>query len=331
MAFQFYLGSHRSSWIGCKRTCHSNDAASSHVPLFLFRANSLQKPSQPYMQYSLLTHCFRNSPRAIHSAPTAATNTMTPPSIPQYTAVVHTELSPADCRTLKKLLSDTQTPSPHASPTPHKQDERLLSTDLDEDDSSDTGAEDEMQYTEPYVHYANEREDGYVDEDDSMELSDTSDKGSDDVDTSDHEEAVEQGEDMYGEVEDGMYVWSDGDNIEDVLNTPGTTTPGAPEQDFSGVYGDEQCMSGEDIEIKARRAELEKEVEFERVDQGQQEQHEVTLGEAEGFGPDAFSDEGEDNGADLAEAIEALQAKVVTSVIPDEEVIVELEVCAQVY
>ena len=253
---------------------------------------------------------------------------LTPPTTPQSDSAARQTLSPADCRTLKKLLGDVRTPSPLASSTNvDVHDVSLLSTEAGEDETSDAGAEDEVQYTEPRYEHGDEREEGYEDEDDSMELSDVADEDRDDVYAT-RAEVVEEGQSMISNVDDSVYVWSDGDTIEDIMNTPGKTAPPVPELDLSGVYPHGQSTPDAVREIKARRATIEKEVEDERLEQ---ESHDVAAIEDEEFGPDAMSDD-EDDAVNLSDdpeiqAIEAVQAETGMTIIEgDEEALVELEV-----
>jgi hypothetical protein len=76
-------------------------------------------------------------------------------------------LSPADCRTLHKILEHVHIPSTSESTGASEQSESLLSFSAGEDASSDPGCEDEVQYG-----HGEETEEGYADEDNSMELSD---------------------------------------------------------------------------------------------------------------------------------------------------------------
>jgi len=253
---------------------------------------------------------------------------LTPPTTPQSDSAARQTLSPADCRTLKKLLVDVRTPSPLASSTNvDAHDESLLSVDAGGDANSDAGVEDQVQYTELQYEHGDEREEGYEDEDDSMELSDVADEDRDDVYATGLE-AAEEGQSMVSNVDDSVYVWSDGDTIEDIMNTPGKTAPPAPQLDLSGVYPHEQSTPDEVREIKARRAAIEKEVGDERLEQ---EGHDVAVIEDEEFGPDAMSDD-EDDAVNLSDdpeiqAIEAVQAETGMTIIEgDEEAMVELEV-----
>ncbi|KAF2831809.1 hypothetical protein CC86DRAFT_463601 [Ophiobolus disseminans] len=250
---------------------------------------------------------------------------MTTPVTPQSATVARPELSPADCRALEKLLNDVRTPSPLAPLSVSEQDQSLLSND-GADESSETGAEDEVQYTEPRFNYGDEREEGYEDEDDSMELSDVADESQGDVGAADDEDTA-QDQSVLSNVDDSVYVWSDGDTVEDIMNTPGKTAPPAPEQDLSGVYARDQSTPEDIRNIKARRAEIEKEVENELMEH---EEHEVAGIEDEAFGPDAYSDGEDDNAVDLSDdpeiqAIEAAQAEIRMSALEADEAVVELE------
>ena len=230
-------------------------------------------------------------------------STLGAPETPRATTTSSSSLSPADCRTLNKLLNDVWTPSSLASPAVSDLSEPSTSTA--EDDVSDAGLEDTVHYTEPLLEPGDEREDGYADEDESMDLS------IEQVTTTDTDASTLS-------LDDSAYVWSDGDTVEDVMNTPGKKIPPAPELDLSGLN-----VRPENEEIAARRAEIEKEVKQERLDQEQAE----AGAEDDGFGPDADSYD-EDDAVVLSDdpdfkAIEAIHA----TVYDKEDAIVELEAC----
>lgn len=183
-----------------------------------------------------------------------ATSPSTPLAEPNYS-----QLTPSDCSTLKKILDDSKFASPAPSPIMKQQDKSLLSVAASENGSSDTGNEDEVTYTRKQYGHGDELEAGYEDEDDSMELSD-GDLNGDDAEGSD----------------DGEYVWSDGDTIEDMRNTPGTTAPHARPQHLDGIYQHNSPTRDDSAEIQAKRAAIEEAVKKERVDQAREEALEVT-------------------------------------------------------
>lgn len=324
----FHYGFHRSCCRERKHTCHSNYAASLfskrfpslaccfHV-LHTLSTFSSSRSITSARQYATMTSDQPNSTPLHMSLETYGDNTMTPPITLQSVTVARPTMSPADCRTLKKLLNDVQNPSPLTS---------LIASEHDE--SSGTGLEDEVQYTEPLLGHGDEREEGYEDEDGSMELSDIAEESSDDINVA-SDEATAQDESVLRNVDDSVYVWSDGNTIEDIMNTPGKTAPPAPEQNLSGVYTHGQSTPEDIRDIKARRAEMERELEEEGLNH---EQHDVAAIDDGAFGPDVYSNEEENDAVDLSDdaefrAIEAVQAEIGMSVMKDyEEPVVELEV-----
>lgn len=243
-------------------------------------------------------------------------------------------LSPADCRTLKKILQDVRTASPRAPQ--HVGDRgKSLSAEISIDsESSASGREDEVQYSEKQYDYGDEAEEGYEDEDDSMDLSDV--------------------------VEEVHYA--DGDTIEDIMNLPGRTASPAPSQDFSSFYHHNQATPEEIRDIKLRRASIEKELEDELLaqqhgDMADQEVKDIKLRRAairkeledelltqqhvyvpdmEGDTCDYISavDGFRDDALHLSDdpefrAVQEIQAEIGMSVIADEEAESELEVCEE--
>lgn len=190
------------------------------------------------------------SPAAVEThGNVVATSPSTPPS-----QLKHPELTPSDCSTLKKILDHSNIPSPAPSPIMKQQDKNLLNVTTSEGESSDAGNEDEVTYTRTQYGYGDELEAGYEDEDDSMELSD-GDLNGDEAEESD----------------DGEYVWSDGDTVEDIMNTPGTTAPPVRPQHLDGIYQHNSPTRDDSAEIQAKRAAIEEAVKKERVDQEHEE------------------------------------------------------------
>ncbi|KAH4076315.1 hypothetical protein HBI75_121760 [Parastagonospora nodorum] len=174
----------------------------------------------------------------------------TSPSTP-LTKPEQQQLTPSDCRTLRKILDDANGSPPALSPAKKQQDERLLSVAATENGGSDGGNEDEVQYSKTQYGYGDELEAGYEDEDDSMELSDG---------------------DLNGHDAEGSD--DDGDTIEDIINTPGTTAPPARPQHLDGIYQHESPTC-DDAEIRVQRAAIEEAVKKERVNQEHEEAFDV--------------------------------------------------------
>jgi hypothetical protein len=225
-------------------------------------------------------------------------------------------LTPADCRTLQKILHDVRSPSP-LSNAPYFSDRTespLLpasncSRTLDDaaarirntlsarhgvipDDNFTPSLRSYSltpgRYAKPicdrdplfafdsYSH-ADEREDGYQDENESMELSDAGvdeeEMGGHRSENWDDEEKPRDGDEHdagYKDEDDSMELSDteqeqdeekDGDTIEDVMNLPDKTAPPAPVQDFSSFYVHDQPTPDEAKETRLKRAEIEKELE----------------------------------------------------------------------
>ncbi|KAB2106786.1 hypothetical protein AG0111_0g5544 [Alternaria gaisen] len=125
--------------------------------------------------------------------------------------------SPADCRTLQKMLHDVRSPSP-LSPTPYFSDGPASQSILTGTPNS-KNCEDTMSCENHQSAYGDEQQDGYEDEDDSMELSD--------------------GEDAFGTDE------RDSDTIEDIMNMPGKMASSVPVRDYSQFYPhNQQALEG---------------------------------------------------------------------------------------
>jgi hypothetical protein len=153
---------------------------------------------------------------------------------------MHSPHSPANRPILEKIIEDVPGPSLF----PRERDDSLLSVDSVQDGSSDTGIEDTVEYTAKQYDYGDEADDGYADEDDSMDLSDAA---LEEVERDDGEDAEDEPE----------YVWSEEDTIEDIMNIPGKTAPPARQQDLEGIYVHDQPTPDETKEIRLRRNSLE--------------------------------------------------------------------------
>jgi hypothetical protein len=210
-------------------------------------------------------------------------------------------LSPADCRTLSKILEEVRRASPLATPNFSEEDATSLSIDSVDNESSTTGSEDEVQCTEEQYDYddeADEADEGYEDEDVSMELNDV--------------------------VEERLEL---GDTIEDIMNTPGDTAPRARSQDLTGVYSHHGHVSKETKEINVQRIALEEAVKKECAVQ--------ELRDALALAEETidYYPEQQDDAVNLSAspgfaAVEAVQAETGMSMVPDgTDASIELEVC----
>jgi hypothetical protein len=240
-------------------------------------------------------------------------------------------MTPADCRTLKKILEDVHSPSPFASPVMQRQDDSMLSVDLTEDGSSDTGIEDEVPYTEPQYVCGDELEAGYEDEDDSMELSDAGGESPDDAGHADASASDADQSIVTSQEDDSVYVWSDGDTIEDIMNTPGKTAPPARPQHLDGVYLRDIATPDETKEIKQQRATLEMAVVKERV---AQELQDALVLEDETSYPDEYAYDEHEDAIDLSDvskfqAPQQIEGKTGLSMLEEEDAAAELEVSTQ--
>jgi hypothetical protein len=176
-----------------------------------------------------------------------------------------------------------------------------------------------VQYVEKQFNYGDEREEGYEDEDDSMELSD---EGLEDYEAEGSVLLVD---------EEREYVWSDGDTIEDIMNTPGQTASPARPQHIDGVYQHDPPTPGDIKEIKLQHAAIEQVVKQERLDQENREA--AAIGD-ETAGLDQASIREQDDAVELSgdsdfQTVQTARAQTGLSRIEeDEEPEVEFEVCA---
>jgi hypothetical protein len=208
-------------------------------------------------------------------------------------------LSPADCRTLRKILQDLGTTSPRASLLVGDQDRSLAAEVCIDGGRSESGRKDEVRYSERLYNYGDETEKGYEDEDDSMELSDA------DIEDHDHE-----------------------DTIEDIMNLPDQTAPPTPPQDFSSLYPHDQAIPKEVKDIKLRRAAIEEELEHDL--QAQQNGNVAAMDDVtcdyisavDGY----RNDEVQLSDGPEFRAVQKIQAEIGMSVIDDDEAASELEV-----
>ncbi|CAO2656520.1 Nn.00g053230.m01.CDS01 [Neocucurbitaria sp. VM-36] len=172
------------------------------------------------------------------SLQTHGNDTPSSPSPPNTSA--NSSLSPADLRTLSKILSEHRSPLTPPSPGLSDVDEGLRPETVRDEERSESSDDDGL-------GYGDEREKGYEDEDGSMELSDS-------------EQYVRD-----VEVEDAYE--GDGDTIEDIMNLPGNSAAPAVKQNFSRFYGEDEGKDGEDQERELFRAGIEKKLEVERLEQ----------------------------------------------------------------
>jgi hypothetical protein len=128
------------------------------------------------------------------------------------------------------MLHDVRSPSP-LSPTPYFSDGPASQSILTETPNSNN-YEDKMSCENHQSAHGDERQDGYEDEDDSMELSD--------------------GEDAFATDE------RDSDTIEDIMNMPGKMASSVPVRDYSTFYPHNQQASDGARELECRRASIEK-------------------------------------------------------------------------
>ncbi|KAF1911644.1 hypothetical protein BDU57DRAFT_552046 [Ampelomyces quisqualis] len=197
---------------------------------------------------------------ALETLETQVNGALTSPK-PSLSSLHNSPSLPADSRTLKKILDHVQSPSPAAPPAYRERDDTSTSSDLNGDGSSDTGIEDEVDYVEKHYDHGDEVDDGYEDEDDSMELSDPEDATLAEIEFKERTNSTALDED------EREYVWSDGDTIEDIMNKPGQTAPPGPQQDLDGVYAHDQPTPDALRKIKSRRTALEGALAIERPKQ----------------------------------------------------------------
>ncbi|KAL5113767.1 hypothetical protein ACEQ8H_008341 [Pleosporales sp. CAS-2024a] len=191
-------------------------------------------PMQPTIPSEALeTHC--NGTLSPKMSPTTASSS---------------SLTPANLRTLKKLLDDAQSPTRVKA----QEDGSRQRVDITNDDSTNTGIEDEVHCTHKQLAHGDELEVGYEDEDASMELSNS---GAEDDEA---EGIVDQS--SFLDDEGREYVWSDGDTIEDIMNTPGKTASPPRPHHLGRLYSQ---IPKTPNDIDQRRATLEGTLRHERV------------------------------------------------------------------
>lgn len=170
-------------------------------------------------------------------AATIETSPHVPGAAATATARIDSSPTPLQARSsLTTIYENASNSSTHSSPDVSNIDDTLLSIE-DEDDIE--------HFDEHEYKYTNELNDGYEDEDDSMELSEEGDEGSDGEDST-HEDPSFTID----------FVEED-DTIEDVTNVaPRVVTP-PPQLDLSGYSADEDMASEDTKKIKKCRSELE--------------------------------------------------------------------------
>lgn len=182
-----------------------------------------------------------------------------------------------------------RSPLPH-SPTPHSDGGPSLSLNTAVHEITGLYLPDENPnpLEKSNFSYGDEREEGYEDEDASMELSDT------DLAFPNPPRADE------------------GDTIEDVMNMPGTTVMPASVRDFSAFYPHDEPTPDETRELRHIRKLIEQELKDQLVEQAKQ--HTVTAEEAYavGFTP-------EDNDLDNSDVIDVTCASQEVRIHPIEE------------
>jgi hypothetical protein len=230
-------------------------------------------------------------------------------------------LSPADCQTLKKILAHAWSPSLPVSPSHSVEDTTSLGTDSANDGSSDSGDEDEERYFQDNHGRGDKIDAEYEDKDDSTELSDVREETREHVIATD-DEAIWQSQSqsiLSSKTDESVCVWSDGDTIQDMMNTPGDTAPPAQPRHLSGVYVREHDTRDETKEMNLRRTILEKTVGVECAVQG--------LRIALAIGDDEFDgDDTTDGAQDVAENLS--NDSEIGDAENDVKTAFELEVCA---
>jgi hypothetical protein len=281
-------------------------------------------------------------------------DTMSSPSIRKDSP--RPSLTPADCRTLQKILHDVRSPSPlstapyfmdrAASPLfsaagrPRNMDDthvRQPSGRCDGIPTDPTGPTNPAiptdtrsyipkqeraeyhfgnayqrpsfpapkPYTNPYAH-ADEREEGYEDEDESMELSDV-------------DEVPGVGEGGYRSEN-----WNDeeknGDMIEDVMNLPGKSAPSAPFQDFSGFYPHDHPTPDKTRKLRMKRVIIEIDLE-EQAKRQELERTEEAENEVDDIEVALFDGQGRELDSIHVPGFQALQDEIGMHAVEDEEAV----------
>lgn len=142
--------------------------------------------------------------------------------------------------------------------------------------------------------HGDEREDGYEDEDDSMELSDV-----DAVPGHGHEQR-------------------DGDTVEDIMNLPGNKAPAVSVQDFGAFYPRDEAMSDEAKETKDHRELIEEHLRQQVLVQDDADEVAETFGDTEGYTDMDLAEAEESHGEDT-EGVQALQEDILMHSLEEEE------------
>jgi hypothetical protein len=163
-------------------------------------------------------------------------------------------------------------------------------------------------YVNPYA-YADEREEGYEDEDESMELSDV-----------DEVPGVGE-EDMGGyQSEDWSGEEKNGDTIEDVMNLPGKSAPPAPFQDFSGFYPHDQPTPDENKGMRVKRLIIEKDLDEQARRQALEQAAEAANG-VDDIEVAMFDGQGRELDSIHVPGFQALQDEIGMHAVEDEEAV----------
>lgn len=204
-------------------------------------------------------------------------------------------LSPADCRTIEKILHDVRSPPP-LSPTPYSRDGQTRSLDAEVLGTNNMYPRDAGQdmYAIGCYRHGDEREDGYEDEDDSMELSDV-----DGVPGHGHDE-------------------KDGDTVEEVMNLPGKTAPAVSVQDFGAFYTRDEPMSDEARETKEHRERIEEDLRRQVLIQDDDCEVDATVGDTEQYTDTNVADVKGSRDNDT-EVVQALQEDTFMHSLQEEE------------
>ena len=211
------------------------------------------------------------------------------PASPPRRGYARPSLSPADCRTLEKILRDVA--SPPATPSPLEQGDQLFP------DGGRAGATGTTDEEDGYHFVGGEATDtGYEDEDDSMELSEGGETVTDQVVTSLGEPAspsvskserrLQESVSAHDEKEKMRYSSgrrsstarrtktkrttsrdaAAGDTIEDVMNLPGKRAPSARSLDLGRLNSDRPAVPDDIKHLNRIRLSIEKVLEQERLE-----------------------------------------------------------------
>lgn len=238
-------------------------------------------------------------------------------------------LSPTDCRTLKKILGDVRSPPPLVFPNCREHQKSTHSDDSANAKISGSDDESEGLYRDKRYGCDDEMKEAYEDDGYSMEMSNTVEADVEETNITYDRVITDDESIMSNNSDEREYVWSDGDTIEDIMNSPGSIASLAPQQDLTCLYQHDEPTPHETKEIMLHRTVIEKVVQDERL---VQERRDAAAIKDQTIRLNATTISGQNDLISLCrnsdlQTIEAVHADIGMSVVEDDaEAAVELEV-----